>query len=257
MSHSTILSSVDAADRIARHLRYRANDAANATATYHQHRHVPPPWRCLTTTTMRAATNCARSRRPLPPLLSCRRCAVHRHRLCLRCRRRHRRRRRCRRRRRRRCCLRGCVTVVPSVAVALPSRCPSPSLPSSLLPSPLRHRRAFCRRCIAVTLSIAVVAVVAVAFAVASPSCLLSPMRCHHAVHRCRRRRPSCCLAVAVWPALLPRCHRRCREASAVLPSPLPRCHHLRHANPPPPCCSLSSSPPPRYPRHPAAALPP
>jgi hypothetical protein len=41
----------------------------------------------------------------------------------------------------------------------LPSSPSSPSLPSLLLPLPLRRQRAFCRRCVDVTLSIAVVAI--------------------------------------------------------------------------------------------------
>ena len=101
----------------------------------------PPPWllSLTTTTTTRAATNCVWSRRPLPPLPSCRRHAVHRrraihrHRHCLRCRR-H-RRRRCRRRRHPCCCRRRCVALVPSVTVASPSHCPSPLLPLAVVPS--------------------------------------------------------------------------------------------------------------------------
>ena len=109
----------------------------------------------------------------------------------------------------------------PSSLSSLPSSSPSssplsPSSPSSLLPSRLRHRRAFCCRCIAVTLSIAVVAVVTVAFAVASPSCLLSPLHCRHAVHR-RRRRRRCCLrrCVTVVPSVANALPSRCPSLSS------------------------------------------
>ena len=102
---------------------------------------LSPPLALLltTTTTTRAANNCAWSRCPLPPLPSCRLRAVHRrraihcHRHCLR-----RRRHRCRRhhhRCQRHCCRCCCVTIVPSVVVALPSHCPLPSLPSTVVPS--------------------------------------------------------------------------------------------------------------------------
>ncbi len=106
------------------------------------------------------------------------------------------------------------VAVAPSITVA-PSIASPPSLslsssPSSLLPPPLCRRRAFCRRCVAVTLSIAFVVVG------------------RRAVWP-RRFGPPCCragtaVAVAVAAKPPPCCPRHCHAAttSAALPPPLP-----------------------------------
>ncbi len=124
----------------------------------------------------------------------------------------------------------------PSPLSLLPLLPSSPFLPSLLLPLPLRCRRAICRRCVAVTLSIAVVAVghravwprqfglpccrAATDVAAKPPPCC-PPHYPRHPAAELSSRRSRAATTVPKPPPLL----RRCRRAAvnvAVLPPPPP-----------------------------------
>jgi hypothetical protein len=156
------------------------------------------------------------------------------------------------------------ICVVSPLRRQSPSRHPLPPsslLSSSLLPSPLRCRRAFCRRCVAITLSIAVVAVgrravwprrfgppccrAGTAVAVAAKPLLCCPRHCHAATTSAALLSPPPCKTAA---ALLPVVLAACRAIPATL---LPRCHRSRAATTDPRRCRCqapTAAPPPLLP---------
>jgi hypothetical protein len=179
---------------------------------------APPPQRRHQAAAVAAATNCARSRRPLPPLPSCcrcpvhRRCAIHCHCHCLRCR--HRRRRHRHHCCHHRCCRCHCVAVVPSVTVASPSHCPSLSSPSAVVPSG-RSGLAHPAAALALPLPQSLCRAALITAALPPP-----PPRCRHL--RRANPLPPCCPLLSPLPSYP-------HHPAAVLPLQ-PRCHHHRHA---------------------------